>query len=596
MALTINGATVISSFWTSFKTSITNKSLLVQYDDDGNVYTIFAFDSSAIAYVCTIWKGTVPNNVISSGYSQATNDSDKSDFETNYVPNANKTIGLQAVVSGAAITSRPLLIAGSDGANARFLSTDTSGRPSIVGAAADGAAIAGNPVLMAGQDGVNVQSIATDGYGRVKTLVTDGTNTIGVLTKTLYSDPNGDKRTIHSAATLTTSGSQVLTWVGHAEWYLIINLKNAPTGSSPTIQFKIEQLDPIDQTTVITGERVFTGALKTSAGTDVIEVPELISDTVKISWTITGSSPSWTGVNVAFCGHGSGNAVEGQAPVGSVADDPPIGVAGVDDDGYIQYVKVDASGNLRVVTQSIPSTATTGITFGQANTGGAANTLAPLRATTYTEQTTNAQRSLKSTSTNDTSAGTGARQVVITYYTATMTGPFTETVTLNGTTAVTTTNTNICFIEKIVVSSVGSTKSNQGTISLYVNTAGTGTVIGSIGVSNTVSAGTVGDNQTLWSHHYVATGKIASIATNSSGTTGNQSGVTFLRSVDPTVATAPEVQLTESIVTVAAAGSGQVFRVAGFPLKVNGPARITQYAVSNGTNTVFYGGFEYSEE
>jgi hypothetical protein len=92
MSVNIQSATVITSFWTNFKSVTSNKNSLIQYDDDGTVYTIFAFDTSSLAYVCTIWKGTVPDPVIAGGYSQAQNDSDKSDFETNYKPNANQPI------------------------------------------------------------------------------------------------------------------------------------------------------------------------------------------------------------------------------------------------------------------------------------------------------------------------------------------------------------------------------------------------------------------------------------------------------------------------------------------------------------------------
>src|SRR5512135_2328684 len=91
MPVTFNSSIVISSTWTNFKTLVTSKNLPAQYDDDGTVYTIFALDSN-IVYNCTIWQGTVPDGVISGGYSQAQNDTDKSDFLTNYQPTANKRI------------------------------------------------------------------------------------------------------------------------------------------------------------------------------------------------------------------------------------------------------------------------------------------------------------------------------------------------------------------------------------------------------------------------------------------------------------------------------------------------------------------------
>ena len=121
-------------------------------------------------------------------------------------------------------------------------------------------------------------------------------------------------------------------------------------------------------------------------------------------------------------------------------------------------------------------------------------------ASAYTEQSSNAQRSLVSSDATDASASTGARTVRITYYDASMVGPFTETVTMNGTTPVNTVATDICFIEKLEVVTAGSNGGNAGTISLMSATAGGGVTVGTI---------VVGDNETNWCHHYVPSGKTA---------------------------------------------------------------------------------------
>lgn len=89
MPINITSNAIITSTWTNFKSSITSKSLSVQYFDDGVTYTIFSFDGPT-AYTCNIWKGAVPDSVISGGYSQAQNDSDKSDFTTNWQPSSNQ--------------------------------------------------------------------------------------------------------------------------------------------------------------------------------------------------------------------------------------------------------------------------------------------------------------------------------------------------------------------------------------------------------------------------------------------------------------------------------------------------------------------------
>lgn len=92
MITSFGSCAVFLSSWTQFKTNIASRVLSIQYDDDGLVYTVFAYDMLCV-YACNIWKGTVPDRIINGGgYAQATNDADKSDFETNYKPYANRPI------------------------------------------------------------------------------------------------------------------------------------------------------------------------------------------------------------------------------------------------------------------------------------------------------------------------------------------------------------------------------------------------------------------------------------------------------------------------------------------------------------------------
>jgi len=71
--------------------------------------------------------------------------------------------------TGTSVTGNPVLVAGSDGANARNLSTDASGRPVAVGAAAVAAAASGNPVYVGGADGT------ANNYVRQPTVTPDNT-------------------------------------------------------------------------------------------------------------------------------------------------------------------------------------------------------------------------------------------------------------------------------------------------------------------------------------------------------------------------------------------------------------------------------------
>ena len=130
-----------------------------------------------------------------------------------------------------------------------------------------------------------------------------------------------------------------------------------------------------------------------------------------------------------------------------------------------------------------------------------ATTDVPIYDKTYTEQTANGQRSLKSASANDAAAGTGVRQVRVTYYSidgsGVVTGPFTELVTLNGVTAVPFVSTTCCFVEKVEAVLVGSGGVAAGDITLYANNDGTGAAIAILAS---------GGVQTFLGHHYIASG------------------------------------------------------------------------------------------
>jgi len=244
-----------------------------------------------------------------------------------------------------------------------------------------------------------------------------------------------------------------------------------------------------------------------------------------------------------------------------------------------------ATDNLgRLIVSGIPSNS--GFAFGQITL--AATTLNAVRATAYTEPTAGAQRSVSSSSAADTAAGTGARTIRITYYTATFTGPFTEDLTLNGTTAVNTVATNIRFIEQIDVLTVGSGGSNAGTITLFNAIGGGGGAIGTIAI---------GANQTQWCHHYVATGKIAyitGVSVSHNGTTVGSGGVFILRAKTLDVANSADAQVSDFVRLYGQASTST--RNYGSPIIVPGPARITAFVTPETTSsTVYRAAFDYFE-
>src|SRR5208282_6336992 len=103
------------------------------------------------------------------------------------------------------------------------------------------------------------------------------------------------KQIVLSNATVTSSGSSMVAMdFGHKETSLLINLTIAPTGTSPTITFTLEEIDPGNAVTVL-GTTV-TGVPLNSATTQILTLPVTYGGNVQITWTVTGSSPSFTGV------------------------------------------------------------------------------------------------------------------------------------------------------------------------------------------------------------------------------------------------------------------------------------------------------------
>jgi len=114
----------------------------------------------------------------------------------------------------------------------------------------------------------------------------------------VFADPN--KQTVHSNATVTASSSTVLDGYGATEVTLYINVKASPTGTTPTLQYVIQEVDPGDGTTV-------TGATATSTsinaiGIQKISLPSTFGGAIKVSWTVGGGSPSFTQVYATLVG------------------------------------------------------------------------------------------------------------------------------------------------------------------------------------------------------------------------------------------------------------------------------------------------------
>jgi hypothetical protein len=179
----------------------------------------------------------------------------------------------------------------------------------------------------------------------------------------------------------------------------------------------------------------------------------------------------------------------------------------------------------------LPPSATRGVAVGYVGTSGTGGKV--VRATVYAPQGANAQRSLVSSSVNDASAGTGAQQVTVSYLDTTFTLNQ-EVVTMNGTTAVNTVSTTIAFIEAMLVTMTGTTGGNVGTISIDVNTGGTGGAWGSIAAT---------DNQTFWAQHYVPTGVTCYILDIYAGATAAGGATNLMHQQNPLATNLPQLNM-----------------------------------------------------
>ena len=175
-----NAAVTITKLWTDFKAVVAEKSLLMQYEEDSNLYYIYTLDGE-IDYLCYIYKGSVPAG--SSVYNQTQNDLDKTDWVNNYKDTAgqkqfdvlhNSTI--KAASTAAAATDPALVVAISPN---NTVAATQSGTWNI-------GSITTLPSLPTGSNTIGTvniatsQSIAATQSGTWKDEIWDGTNTATV--------------------------------------------------------------------------------------------------------------------------------------------------------------------------------------------------------------------------------------------------------------------------------------------------------------------------------------------------------------------------------------------------------------------------------
>jgi len=317
------------------------------------------------------------------------------------------------------------------------------------------------------------------------------------------------------------------------------------------------------------------------------------------------------GVDAANAQYVSGKSAPGVAPSSN-----PVCVSGVDGSGLKRVFLLDAAGivqeNLarwmgsaaptvgqKAMAASLPVVIASDQLITVVVQGSAAprrgfirgiavlsaTVIVPVENTTYTEQTVNAQRSLVSTSASDAAADTGARTVRITYFTATMTGPFIETVTLNGITPVNTVAANICFIEKMEVLMVGATGAAVGTINLKAAVAGGGVTIWSIAIGDTLTNG---------AHHYVPVGATHYVTGCTVGIKGADSAAYALRAKNPLNANDTNQYITSWVRTATNSSFTRSFYT---PIELIGPVRVTAWVWPDSTSArTYFVEYDYYEQ
>jgi hypothetical protein len=245
---------IVNTTWQDLKSKATSKGLSVQFVETSTAYEVFAIDAP-IVYQTVIFKGAVPD----ASFSQIQNDSDKSDFETNY-----KNLSPVAIES-----------------------EDTSGRRIIVGASADGASVSGNPVLIGMSDGSAVRNLRGSNSAPVGTEYAVITRNIPSGTQTVSGIVTANAGTGNFTVAQSTASNLNATVIG-----------NVASGSALSGNpVRIAGSDGTNVRNILTntsGHVIIAGSgTAGSSATGVVTIQGIASGTpVPISGSITATNPS----------------------------------------------------------------------------------------------------------------------------------------------------------------------------------------------------------------------------------------------------------------------------------------------------------------
>lgn len=167
---------------------------------------------------------------------------------------------------------------------------------------------------------------------------------VGVEDNALRISADPAKVAVHANATVTSDSSVVLTGYGQTELLLFLNIKASPTGTDPTLQYTVEEVDPGDETTVI-GTAV-SSEVFTAIGNQTISFVTLNGGAVKVSWAVTGTdTPSFAQVYATVLAKSGGATQMLGVGVGASYPDP-LGAYKEPVAGEKVAVSIDDYGNM----------------------------------------------------------------------------------------------------------------------------------------------------------------------------------------------------------------------------------------------------------
>ena len=100
--------------------------------------------------------------------------------------------------------------------------------------------------------------------------------------------------TLQNNTTITASGSAVFHGEPSQDVTLFWRIAGPVTGTTPTIAFTVTEVDPSDETTQ--SGSTTTSPTITATGNGSLSLRAISSPTVKVSWAVTGTTPSFGGV------------------------------------------------------------------------------------------------------------------------------------------------------------------------------------------------------------------------------------------------------------------------------------------------------------